>query len=137
MKIKKLMHSFNRCMNHCVVLNFGISNFDFQISTYTSISRMHIIEISKVYVHWDKETLKIQSFIQPRLWKWWFYLAKWLIVFFVGLDIYIIKMLRVFFYLKIKMSNWQNIAPLLFEVLHILIFSVPSCIRLKNRVLGK
>ena len=41
--------------------------------------------------------------------------------FFVDLDIYILKMLRVCFYLKFKMSNWQNSARLLCEIVQILI----------------
>ena len=45
-----------------------------------------------------RTTLKLshQNFIQHRL--------------FVGLDLYFLKMLHVWFYLKLKLSNWQNTA---------------------------
>ena len=57
------MHGFYRCLNLCVVLNFDISNID-----YTS-SLMYMIEISKVYAHRDKTTLKLshQICMQSRL----------------------------------------------------------------------
>jgi len=91
-----------------------------------------------------KTTLKLshQSFKQLQLWSvttpWPLVLPQQLTdSFYVGLDISTLKMLRICFYLKSKMSNWQNTARLLCEIVHILICSVQSCIRLQNRVLGK
>ena len=66
----------------------------------------------------------------------WFYLANSLIL-FVGLDMNNLKMLRVCFYLKFTMNNQQNTARLMCEIVHILICSLPSCIRLQNRIPGK
>ena len=55
--------------------------------------------------------------------------------FFVDLDIYILKMLRVCFYLKFKMSNWQNSARLLCEIVQILIiFFLSITIICKNLI---
>ena len=122
----------NWCMHLCVVLSFDISNIDYIRCTWLKYQRFMPTEI--------KTTLKLRHtiYIQPRsvVTIWTLVLPRQLIH-FVDLDIYILKMLRLCFCLKLKMSNWKNTARLLCEIVHMLIYSVASCIRLHNRVFGK